>query len=170
MRRVVSRREKFQREVFVSLVALLICGLAAWPNISSIRGAVFISPRSYKTTTATITQSRVSYVSGKSSEYRFDISYSYSVGKKKYSSTQVSFGPRSSKTRAFAESYVRKYPQGLQTVVYYKANEPTFAVLEPSNVGQTRTMFWVILTILLLCITTLIFSAWRFKRSNPQNV
>ncbi|RYG59040.1 DUF3592 domain-containing protein [bacterium] len=166
MRRIVSRRDKSERMAFFSVVILLICAVVAWPNIGAIRGAVFIAPSSYRTTDGTITRSCSSYIGGKSSEYAFDIRYSYSVDGKEYSSNQVSFGARASKDRKFADAYARKYPVGLETVVYYKADEPTFAVLEPTNVGVTRQIFWGILAVSLASIGVLAASMWGLLRAH----
>jgi hypothetical protein len=165
MRHIVSRWDKSERMAFFSLMILLICAVVTWPNISAIRGAVFIAPSSYRTTDGTITQSCSSYIGGKSSEYAFDIHYSYSVDGKEYSSSQVSFGPRASKSKAFADAYVRKYPVGFRTLVHYKADEPAFAVLEPTNIGATRQTFWGILVVSVLCIGVFATSMWGLLRA-----
>lgn len=56
------------------------------------------------------------------------------VAGKNYTSDQVSFTSKLvSSHPAYAEKYVNKYPVGRTVTVYYKADEPSFAVLEPQN-------------------------------------
>ncbi|RYX81602.1 DUF3592 domain-containing protein [bacterium] len=162
------RQQKLQSTAFISCVALLICGIAAQPNISAIRGAVFIGPGAYKTTVGTITKSCSSYIGGKSSLYSFNINYSYSANGQKYNSDQVNFGVRASKDKAFADAYAHQYPVGMRTVVYYKADEPTFAVLEPQNIGITRNMFWSIAALSLFCTGAFTVSMWQLAREKRQ--
>lgn len=145
---------------FFSVIALLACVLILWPHINSIRGAVFISPRSYRITVGKITESCSTYIGGKSRLYAFHIVYFYSLGSGNYSSDQVSFGQQASTERAFADAYARKYPVGLNVLVHYKADEPAFAVLEPINVGETRRTFWGTLAVSFVCVGVLVASVW----------
>ncbi len=149
--------------VLVSFIFLLACLACAWPNVNSIRGAVFISPKSYKTTTGIVTQSLVYRSGAKSSNYNFNIVYIYSVEGELYSSRQVTFGSRLNGGSS-AEGYTQKYPVGHKVTVHYKADEPSFAVLEPTVVDQTRVIFGFIATVSSLCILSMAWSVLKLLR------
>ena len=142
----------------------LMCPVIIWANVNSIRGALFISPSSYRKTTGKVAQSFINYYSGKSSGYNFDIDYVYSVGKNNYIGNQITFGARGDHDRTFAESYVHKYPVGRIVIVYYKANEPSFAVLEPTVTDQTKEIFVGILIFSAVCIEGMLWSMWKLRQ------
>ncbi|BCM92195.1 hypothetical protein IAD21_04074 [Abditibacteriota bacterium] len=164
MGRFVSRQNKFAEEALISLALLFVFQMIAWHNYNSIRGVVFISPSAYGTTDGIITHSYVYSSGGKSASYDFNITYTYSVAGRSYSSDQITFGYRGSSDRNFADSYVRKYPTGSQVVVHYKADEPTFAVLEPTVMGNTRVVFWVVLIGSIVSLLGLGRTIWRLRQ------
>ena len=164
MARTTSKEQNVQSVLMASVLLFLVCLVVIWANISSIRGALLIDPSSYRTTTGTITQSCISYHNGKASGYNFNIDYIYSINETNYIGNQITFGARGNHDRSFAESYIRKYPVGRTIIVYYKVDEPFFAVLEPTTIGHTRETFIGILIFSAVCIAGILWSAWRLRQ------
>lgn len=163
--------DKFRFAWMMALFLLLGCALVSVPNIDTIRGALFIGPQAYKTTTGTITRSDLQRRGGKFPGYLFDIRYTYLVNGRLYESNQISFSKRASSDKSFCEVYTRKYPRGKTVDVYYKGDEPTFAVLEPSVVGSNRKVFTTVLVLSALSIVTLTWCAFkihRLKHARPE--
>lgn len=168
MARTTSKEQNVQSVLMASVLLFLVCLVVIWANISSIRGALLIDPSSYRTTTGTITQSCISYHSGKAAGYNFSINYVYSIGKKDYNGNQITFGARGNHDKSFAESYVRKYPTGRTVIVYYKVDEPFFAVLEPTTIDQTREIFIGILIFSAVCIAGILWSARKLRQLKQE--
>jgi hypothetical protein len=63
-------------------------------------------------------------------------------------------------TPAFAEKYVKKYPEGHKVIVHYKVDEPSYAVLEPQNKLGGILSFLGLSTAFLLSV----FGIWYARK------
>lgn len=158
-----------------SFIALW-CVISAFDNFNDVRGAVFVRSEAYKTTTGEILSSSVAqYYDGKRRPtnredrhtYGYVILYRYVVAGKNYTSDQVSFTSKLvSSHPAYAEKYVNKYPVGRTVTVYYKADEPSFAVLEPQNKFGGLFGFMGLLIVFILSLLGIVTQ--RNVRRNQQ--
>jgi hypothetical protein len=155
--------------------------VTALENANDIRGALFVSSggyrTGYKTTTGKILSSRVvSYYEGggrgrgkreQDLRYRYAILYSFAVAGKNYTSHEVDFTSRlGSRTPAYAQRYTKKYPVGRTVTVYYKADEPSLAVLEPQN--RIGGLLWF-LGLLAGFILSLL-GIWYARKSQSKSI
>ena len=153
--------------LILSVSALFLCLLLISSDTSAIRGAVFIGPSSYTRTVGIITQSDLSICKYRTNiNYGFNISYSYSVEGKAYTGNRVLFGSSWRPYKSFSEAYIRKYPVGYNVSVFYKSDEPSFAVLEPNNVGGVRSTFGFFVAAMALSIFGLSWSVKKLRRIN----
>ena len=161
------------RQTIVTLCSLfaLYCVVEASYNFNDIKGAIFVGSDAYRTTSGEILASNVVYRlvgrgRGEPTEpaYNYAILYRYAVGGKEYTSNQVDFTSKLDlPNQAYAERYVRKYPVGHTVTVHYKADDPSFAVLEPQN--KLGGLLWFML--LLLALIVFLLGIWYAKK--PQN-
>jgi hypothetical protein len=93
-----------------------------------------VNTNQFTKTSGKITSSTIE-VGGSASKnaigWNFIIEYEYEVLGKVYKSSRVLYGYTGSSNRDYAESYVKKYPEGETVLVYYHPDRPEESVLEP---------------------------------------
>jgi hypothetical protein len=94
--------------------------------------------------------------------YFGDVSFRYVVNDSVYTSDNVSFGQYGSSNRGRAEDIVAKYPVGSQVTVYYDANDPQTAALEP---GVTWSSYLLLgMGALFTCIPLIVLPFMLLRR------
>lgn len=110
-------------------------------------------------TTGTITRSetvRVEHGTGSDRKisYRADINYSYQVDGKSFSSTKIGVTSGTSYTFRMAGRICAKYPNGMEVNVFYRPEDPAFAVLkqgvQPSEILVAGSLLLFVLLGLLI--------------------
>jgi hypothetical protein len=151
--------------LFLCSIIALFCIVFAYKNINDIRGAVFIPSNAYRTTGGEIRTSKISCRGGKTASCSYIISYKYTVAGNDYTSRQIDFRvKRGDSDVAFAEGYVNKYPAGRKVTVHYKADEPSFAVLEPHNKRGGLLASIGIPIVFSLCLLGILYAKGAAKR------
>jgi Protein of unknown function (DUF3592) len=85
--------------------------------------------------------------------YRPAVEYAYTVGTLALRGTQIKLAMTTSGTQAYAESVVKKYPQGSTVEVHYDPANPATAALE-NPTGAT----WLVAALAAACFA---FSVWQ---------
>lgn len=138
---------------FVSALCTFSALFYVYMARNEIRGALFIQPNSLVKTDGIITKSKLQWHHGKSPGYKYEIIYNYAAGGKTYDSDQINFiFGRSGPCSSLANTYVEKYPVGTPVVVHYKIDEPAFAVLEPTVMGDTSRDFAIATALFVISV------------------
>lgn len=92
----------------------------------------------WPTTSGRITSSKVYSATGKTNtSYKADVQYSYEVNGQLHHSSQIRIGRMDSNSTAEVDAEIAKYKEQPSVTVFYRADDPSFAVLEPGIHGVT---------------------------------
>ncbi|MGH7941390.1 MAG: DUF3592 domain-containing protein [Limisphaerales bacterium] len=88
-----------------------------------------------------------------------NVVYLYTIGGQCFAGARIDFDTQDHiYSRAYAESWLRNYPRGKITYVYYDPGTPQFAVLEPGIKGRQKWLlalglgYIMLLVIVFLCV------------------
>jgi hypothetical protein len=106
--------------------------------------AWFVATDKLMTTQGIITSSTMN-IEGSASKnalaWVFNIEYEYKVNDKIYTSNKVNYGYIGSSDISYAESYIKKYPEGKAVLVYYHPGHPDQSVLDPFTKNYQNLYF-----------------------------
>jgi hypothetical protein len=92
----------------------------------------------WPTASGRITSAKVYSVTGKkNTPYNADVEYSYEVNGQLHHSSQIRIGRMDSHNATEVEAEIAKYKELPSVTVFYRAGDPSFAVLEPGIHGVT---------------------------------
>lgn len=138
----------------ITFLMLLLC-LAGFVNFGpKFRGALLTRPQDFTKTQGKIVLSQVIFQPGgkTSPSWRYKVVYSYRVAAASYSSNMVNFDWIEAKSdRSSVLGLTQKYSVEQIVPVFYLANDPAFATLDPEQKGTTIYLFVVLITITACC-------------------
>lgn len=125
--------------------------------------------RSFAETTGHVKSSKLTTSrSSRSISYIADIVYDYSVNGRTFTASKLRYGVMFNSSRDQAQSAVDKHPVGAETPVYFDAENPSDAVLEPglSGVGLLTTVFITPFNVIMLGLWLALVDAVRNLNPN----
>lgn len=125
---------------------------------------------SWPTTAGKIETANVHIVTEKkNSSYKAAVEYSYEVNGQQYHASQIRIGRMDSHNIAEAEAQIAKYKEQPSVTVFYRADDPSFAVLEPGIHGVTwyRPAFGAVFFLFSCIMTRAIPNSVRRRRQSP---
>ena len=145
--------------ILIPLIFIIIGVVLLIPYFRSL--AKMRASQAWSTVQGTVVESRVGRSASTDSEgevsysYYPEIRYQYQVMGNEYQGDKISFSPKISSIRSWAERVIAKYPTGANVTIYYQPDNPSNAVLERS---VSRVM--LVLGIIFVLIGIFIYVLW----------
>lgn len=125
-------KRKFNPLILLLLIGVIVTIIGVFTLKNSLEAKKWPTTKG-KITSSSVSEERKYDSSSKrhKTEYRANIRYSYNVNGRSYYNDRIFFGAVNL-SRSTAEKYTRKYPKGINVIVYYNPEKPEKSVLETS--------------------------------------
>jgi hypothetical protein len=133
---------------------------ASWFVVGIIGFTKAVTSGNWPTVQGTVVSSQVVRPTGKSTKYIAEVTFTYTVDNKEYTSKKLK-ATSARGTSSWAKEVVANYPAGKEVLVHYRPGKPQVALIEP---GLQKDNF--MMTIIPILVFALIF--WAFLNQLKQ--
>ncbi len=155
--------EKTSPKSIIWVFVLFLTMFLTWLIVGSIGFYKAVASKNWPVVKGTVISSNVIRPSGKSTKYVAEITYSYIIGNKEYTSKKLK-ATAARGTSEWAKAKVEEYPANAFVSVHYNPQKPELGIIEP---GLQSDNLWMTLAPLIAML--LISIAMRKQIKDRKN-